>query len=141
MIGQGSIFGGWAVFVGEDGRPRYVHNLTGRDEHRIEAPEPLPPGQHDLELRYGCVAGRPKLAQLLVDGTVAGEVEIPNFTWNRFSLCGHGLTCGWANAPALCDDFVAPFPFTGELDPVVIDVAGSPVVDPVAEANDAITSQ
>jgi arylsulfatase A-like enzyme len=134
LIGQGSVLGGWALYVGTDGRPRYVHNLTSREEHRIEAAEPLAPGPHEVELRYGRDPGRPKLAQLLVDGAVAGEVEVPRFTWNRFSICGHGLTCGWANAPAVCDDFVAPFPFTGRLEPVVVDVDGDPVVD-------AITSQ
>ena len=141
IIGQGSILGGWALWVGGDGRPRYVHNLTSREEHRVEAPEALGPGRHEIELRYGRVAERPKLAQLAVDGTVVAEDEIPRFTWNRFSICGHGLTCGWANAPAVCDDFVAPFPFTGELEPVVIDVDGTPVVDPIAEATDAINSQ
>ena len=61
--------------------------------------------------------------------------------WNRFSICGHGLTCGWALGPAVVDDFVAPFPFTGELEPVVIDVEGAAVVDPIAEAFDAVESQ
>ncbi len=141
IIGQGSIFGGWAVYVGDDGRARYVHNLTGRDEHRIEADAPLTPGPHTIELRYGRESDAPKLARLLVDGNAVGQVEIPTFTWNRFSICGHGLTCGWANAPALCDDFVAPYPFTGELDPVAVEVEGEPVVDPIAEAFDAVTSQ
>jgi arylsulfatase len=141
IIGQGSIFGGWAVYVGEDGGARYVHNLTGRDEHRIEAAAPLAPGPHEIEFRYGRVPEAPKLAQLFVDRVAVGDVEIPTFTWNRFSICGHGLTCGWANAPALCDDFVAPYPFTGELDPVVVEVEGDPVVDPIAEAFDAVTSQ
>ena len=141
IVGQGSIFGGWALYVGADGRPRYVHNLTSREEHRLEAPEPLGAGRHQIELRYGRDPGSPKLAQLLVDGDVVAEVEIPRFTWNRFSICGHGLTCGWANAPAVTDDFVAPFPFTGGLDPVVVDVEGTAVVDPIAEAHDAIVSQ
>jgi hypothetical protein len=141
IIGQGSIFGGWALYVGADGRPRYVHNLTSREEHRLEAPDPLGAGRHEVELRYGRDPASPKLAQLLVDGDVVAEVEIPRFTWNRFSICGHGLTCGWANAPAVTDDFVAPFPFTGGLDPVVVDVEGTAVVDPIAEAHDAIVSQ
>lgn len=142
VIGQGSILGGWGVWLDEAGRPHYAHNLTSREEHRIDAADPLGPGRHDLEFRYGRDAERPKLAQLLVDGAVVGEVEIPRFTLNRFSICGHGLTCGWANAPAVCDDFVAPFPFRGGvLEPVVVDVDGTPVVDPLAEAHDAITSQ
>ena len=142
IIGQGSILGGWALWCDDTGRPHYVHNLTSVEEHRIDGSDAIGTGRHELELRYGRVTDRPKLAQLLVDGAAIGEVEIPRFTWNRFSICGHGLTCGWANAPAVCDDFVAPFAFTGaELSPVVVEVEGTPVVDPIAEAHDAITSQ
>ncbi len=141
IIGQGSFFGGWALWVGVDGRPRYVHNLTSREWTRLEAPEALAPGTHEVQFRYGRVSAEPKLAQLLVDGVLVAEAEVPRFTWNRFSICGHGLTCGWANAPAVCDDFTAPFPFTGTLEPVVVDVAGTPVVDPIAEAEDVIASQ
>ncbi len=141
IIGQGSYFGGWALYVGTDGRIRYVHNLTSREWDRIDAPDALTPGRHDVEFRYGRAPDTPKLAELFVDGERVGTVEIARFTWNRFSLCGHGLTCGWAHAPAVCDDFVAPFRFTGGLEPVVIDVEGTAVVDPIAEATDAITSQ
>ena len=140
IIGQGSYFGGWAIYVGVDGRLRYIHNLTSREWDRIKAPDPLTPGRHEIEFRYGKLSEQPKLAELFVDGSPVGSVAIPRFTWNRFSLCGHGLTCGWANAPALCDDFVAPFPFTGALEPVVVDVDGTAIVDPIAEASDAITS-
>jgi hypothetical protein len=44
-------------------------------------------------------------------------------------------------APAVADDLVAPARFTGGLDPVVVEVAGEPVIDPVVEAIDAIVSQ
>ena len=141
IIGQGSYLGGWGLFVGTDGIPAYVHNLTSREIHRVAGSAPLTPGRHELVFRYGRLAATPKLAQLLVDGEIVGEAEIPRFTWNRFSICGQGLTCGWSNAPAVCDDFVAPFPFTGGLDPVVIEVEGAPVVDAIAEAMDAINSQ
>ena len=141
VIGQGSLFGGWGLFVDDAGHATYVHNLTGRDIHRLRTPASLPVGTSVVEVRYGRRSDAPKTAELLVDGNVVDEVRIPAFTWNRFSICGHGLTCGWANAPAVSDDFVAPFPFTGGLEPVVIDVSGDPVVDPFAEADDAIRSQ
>lgn len=141
IIGQGSVLGGWALYLGDDGGLHYVHNLSSREEHRIDCTSPLGAGQHQVEFRYGRNPEVPARAEILVDGAVAGTGTIPRFTWNRFSLCGHGLTCGWVNAPAVCDDFVAPFTFTGELSPVTVDVAGDPVVDPFAAADDAITSQ
>ncbi|HEX6165852.1 MAG TPA: hypothetical protein VFZ30_03625, partial [Acidimicrobiales bacterium] len=96
---------------------------------------------HRVELGYGQVADAPKRAQLLVDGAVVAAADIPTFTWSRFSLTGAGLCCGWAMAPAVADDLVAPARFTGGLDPVVVEVDGDPVVNPVAEAIDAIMSQ
>jgi arylsulfatase A-like enzyme len=141
IIAQGSILGGWAFYITPDGRLRYVHNLSGKEQHCVAAASPLAPGRHVVEMRYGKSGASPKSVELFVDGELVGEGQVPTFTWNRFSLTGAGLCCGWAMAPAVSDDFVAPFPFTGELDPVVVEVEGEPVVDPIAEANDAIASQ
>jgi arylsulfatase len=141
IIAQGSVLGGWALYLTDDGRLEYAHNLSGKEQHVVSAAEPLTPGSHDLELRYGKVPESPKLAQLLVDGAIVAEGEIRRFTWSIFSLTGAGLCCGWAMEPAVSDNFVAPHRFTGELDPVVVEVEGIPVVDGEAIANAAITSQ
>ena len=141
VISQGSVLGGWALFLTAEGRPCYVHNLSGRERHVVVSDDPLGPGEHELALRYGKVPDAPKMAQLVVDGKVAAAGEISTFTWARFSLTGAGLTCGWALAPAVSDEFVAPFPFSGGLGPVTIEVDGDPVVDPEAEAEAAITTQ
>lgn len=140
LLAQGSYLGGWAFYV-LDGKLRYAHNLSNREVHHVTSDAPLAPGSHTVEFRYGRDPERPKLGQLLVDGDVVGEAEIPVFTWNRFSLTGAGLTCGYGLAPAVTDDFEAPFRFTGGLEQVVVDVDGEPVVDPIAEAMDAINSQ
>jgi arylsulfatase len=141
IISQGSALGGWMLYVGDDARVRYVHNLSGKEAQALAAAEPLVAGAHDVEIRYGRVPGRPKLAQLAVDGAVVDEVEIPMFTWNRFSLTGAGLCCGWAHAPAVATDVVAPARFVGDLGPVIVEVDGEPVVDPAAVVRDAIASQ
>jgi arylsulfatase len=141
IISQGSVLGGWALYLTDDGRPCYVHNLCGREQHRVASPIAAAPGRHRVELDYGHVAAAPKRAELLVDGAVVAAADIPTFTWSRFSLTGAGLCCGWSMAPAVADDVVAPARFTGGLDPVVVEVDGDPVVDPIAEAIDVITSQ
>jgi arylsulfatase len=138
VIAQGSVLGGWALYL-LDGRPRWCHNLAGAEQHVIGADEPLAPGRHELTFRYG-VAG-PRLAEILVDGAVVAAGEVPRMAWSRFSLTGAGLTCGRAPAPAVSDEFVAPFPFTGGLEEVVVEVDGEPVVDADAEARRAIASQ
>ena len=141
IISQGSVLGGWVLYLTDDGRPCYVHNLCGREQDRVASAVAVAPGTHRVELGYGQVADAPKRAQLLVDGAVVAAADIPTFTWSRFSLTGAGLCCGWAMAPAVADDLVAPARFTGGLDPVVVEVDGDPVVNPVAEAIDAIMSQ
>jgi arylsulfatase A-like enzyme len=140
ILAQGSYLGGYAFYI-LDGCLRYAHNLSGTAVHVVASDRRLGAGRHTVELRYGCDPERPKLAQLVIDGAAVGEDEIPQFTWNRFSLTGAGLTCGYGLAPAVSDDYVAPFRFTGGLDQVVVEVAGEPVVDPIAEALDAIRSQ
>jgi arylsulfatase len=141
IVAQGSVLGGWVLYLTEAGCPAYVHNLSGKEQHRVESFVPLGPGEHHVELRYGQDAAAPKTAEIVVDGAVVAAGEIPTFTWNRFSLTGAGLCCGWAIAPAVADDLVAPARFTGDLSPVEVEVAGEPVVDPIAEALDAVTSQ
>lgn len=140
ILAHGSYLGGYAFYV-LDGRLRYAHNLSGYRVHVVVSQHPLVAGRHGVEFRYGRDPARPKLAQLLADGEVVGEGEIPQFTWNRFSLTGAGLTCGYGLAPAVSDDYVAPFRFTGGLELVSVEVEGDPVVDPIAEALDAIASQ
>ena len=78
---------------------------------------------------------------LLIDDTVVGAGEVPRFTPTRFSLVGQGLTCGYTVDCPVCDDYRAPFRFTGHLDKVVVDVDGEPHLDPQAEADVAITTQ
>jgi arylsulfatase len=140
VLSLGSYLGGWALYV-VDGRLRYAHNLAAHGIDVITSDRVLEPGRHTVQLRCGSDPDRPTRAELVVDGEVVGEAQIPRFSPNRYSLTGAGLTCGYARAPAVCDDFVAPFRFTGGLGPVVVEVEGPPVVDAKAEAEDAITSQ
>jgi arylsulfatase len=140
VLALGSFLGGWALYL-LDGRLRYAHNLAGHRIDVVSSETVLEPGAHTIALRYGRDPAHPKLAELVADGDVVGTGEITRFSPNRYSLTGAGLTCGYARAPAVCDDFVAPFRFTGGLGPVVVEVAGTPLVDAEAEAEDAIASQ
>ncbi|HVM41764.1 MAG TPA: arylsulfatase [Acidimicrobiia bacterium] len=140
LIAQGSLLGGWCLYV-LDNRLVYVHNLSGKEQHRVASDTAVPPGERTLTARYGRDPDDPKRLDLLVDGAIVGSGQIPQFTWSRFSLTDAGLTCGWALQPAVSDDFVAPFPFTGVLHDVVVEVEGDPVIDADAEAEAAITAQ
>lgn len=141
LIAQGSILGGWTLFV-RDGRLTYVHNLSGYHEDRVDAPLELAPGPHTLGYRFTepGYENRGTLT-LVVDGEDVAATEVAFFTPIRWSLVGHGLTCGRDGLLAVVDDYVAPFPFTGHLDRVEVDVDGERTIDPEGEAAVAVTTQ
>src|SRR5262249_37719860 len=119
----------------------YVHNFVGMEEHRVSSDPVLTPGSHTLAFRFTRTGEHCGMGALLVDGTVVGEADIPRFTPMRFSLTGAGLTCGHSGPLPVTDDYQAPFRFTGRLYRVVVEVEGSPYLDPEDEARFAITTQ
>jgi arylsulfatase A-like enzyme len=140
LLALGNLQGGYTFFL-QDGRLHYVHNFVGRERHRVDAEDPVPPGAHTLSFRFTKTGEHRGTGTLLVDGAVVGEAEIPRFTPVRFNLVGAGLTCGRDAGLAVCDDYVAPFRFTGALRRVIVDVDGDPHIDPEGEAEVAITRQ
>src|SRR5207237_823902 len=79
--------------------------------------------------------------RLLVDGRLVGEAEIPHVTPVRYSITGGGITCGWEQGPAVGDDYDAPFPFTGTVRRVVVEVDGQPHRDANAEFEAIMSEQ
>jgi arylsulfatase len=80
-------------------------------------------------------------AQLLVDDRVVGAGPIERLTPVRHSLTGGGITCGWEQGPAVAPGYSAPFPFTGVLRRVTVDVSGEPYRDPEAEFESIMSEQ
>ena len=140
LAAQGSRLGGWSLYV-QHGRLHYVHNFVGIKEQRIVSADELRPGPHELAMRFVRSSDHRGRAALLVDGVEVGATEIKRFTPTRFSLTGAGLTCGRGNPLAVTDDYAGQFPFTGELQHVVIEVDGALFRDPEAEAEVAIRTQ
>jgi arylsulfatase A-like enzyme len=142
VIAQGSLLGGWTLFV-QHRRVHYVHNLSGFEQHRIDADQEIEPGRHTVTFTYTKTGEHQGRATLSIDGRHAGEVVIPRFTPVRFSITGAGLTAGRdASGLPVTDDYTGPFPFTGEIvGDVVIEVDGDPFLDPEGEAEVAIVTQ
>ena len=140
LLAMGSLFGGFALYV-KQGRLCWVHNFVGMAEDRIVAASDLAPGAHTLAFRFERTGEHRGTGRLLVDGAVVGEGAIEQLTPARFSITGAGLTCGYALEPAVCDDFNAPFRFSGRLHRVVVEVFGAEYRDPEGEARAAIVSQ
>ncbi|MET0826837.1 MAG: hypothetical protein ABWZ89_10005, partial [Acidimicrobiales bacterium] len=140
LLAQGSILGGWSFHLLR-GRLIYVHNNTGLHAARIEAPAFLAPGPHQLAFQYVRTSDHAGEGTLFVDGVKWGHGTVPHFTMNRFSITGNGLTCGRSEGEPPCKDYRSPFPFSGTLHRVTVEVDGEPWLDPETEADDALRRQ
>ena len=131
LLAQGSVLGGYTLFV-QDGKLQYVHNYVGKREDHLAAPEPLTPGAHELRFVFDCDGiFRGGRARLEIDGEVVATSEIERYTPMRFSATDAGLTCGEdAGSAAVSRRYRGPFPFTGTLHKVVVDVTGEAPFDP-----------
>ena len=74
--------------------------------------------------------GVPGRGQLYIDGKLVGANEFPHTTPLLFEL--EGLSCGYDfGAPAA--EYAPPFPFTGTIRQVAVDLAGELITDDEAE--------
>jgi arylsulfatase len=135
LLAQGGRFGGFSLHV-QAGRVHYAYNFAGL-ERTVLASDPLSPGRHVVVARLVPGRGISMHAELLVDGARAGEADIPHTAPFRFALAGEGMCCGYAGGTPVVESYAPPFPFSGVLHDVTIDVSGTPVADESAEAERA----
>ena len=138
LLCQGSNAGGWSFYV-KDGRLRYAHNYVARATYEVRAPDPLPAGRHQLRFEFEPTGkpdftqgkGSPGRAQLYVDGQLIAQDEFPVTTPVAFNP--GGLTCGANPGSPVTTDYQAPFPFTGTLHTVTVDLSGDLITDTDSE--------
>jgi arylsulfatase len=111
---------GWACYL-LDGRLVATFNVFGT-AHRFEAERATPPGRHALGIEYRREqpAGGP--VALTVDGEVVAEGRLPVNLPFRWQIGGAGLLIGRDRGFPVCDDYEPPFPFTGTLHEVVLEI-------------------
>lgn len=130
ILAAGGRFGGYVLFM-QAGRP--VFELAGSSGPRVlESPAALPPGRHQIVLR--CVALGPTSGQvtLACDGDVLAQ-DRWNDLWPIGAAAG-GLHCGYDDGCPVSDRYVCPFPFTGSIDHVTVDIEPGPEPDPALAA-------
>ncbi len=132
LVAMGCGLGGWSLHVLK-GRPRYVHNLYGKERHEVVAADRLTPGRHRVSMTFGKEAGLGGAVTILVDEHVVAEGSVPRFTPSAFNGVGVGLTCGYEWGPAVGDGYTAPFTFTGTVVRAEVTATGPVVRDPMAE--------
>ena len=83
--------------------------------------------------------GSPGRAQLYVDGQLIAQDEFPVTTPIGFNP--GGLTCGVNPGSPVTAGYQAPFPFTGTLHTVAVDLSGDLITDTDAEIRMAMARQ
>lgn len=149
IIAQGGAFGGWSLYLRDDGTLAYCYNLLGLMSTTVAGSEPLVEGAHRVTMVFDYEGGGPALGadiRLLVDGdeVAAGRLErtIP-LVFSLDETCDIGHDGGLAVST---DYTVAESGFTGTIEVVRIDVADgatdfSDLIDPQLRLSVALSRQ
>jgi arylsulfatase A-like enzyme len=134
LVAQGGDAGGYAFFM-KDGQLCFVYNYVGLDRFELRAADGLTEGRHALRYEFE-PTGEPDLAsgkgvpgrgQLYVDGALVANTEYPHTTPLAFEL--EGLSCGYDFGAPAAEVYEPPFPFTGTIRQVAVDLAGELIAD------------
>ena len=120
----GGTSAGWSFFL-KDSQPAFTYNFFGTELTTIESKSELTPGTHRLRFEFAYDGGGPGkggTGRLFVDDAAVATGRIPRTVPGLFSAdetFDVGIDTG---SPV--GDYEAPFPFTGTLTEVTIDLNG-----------------
>jgi len=112
----GAATSGLSFYI-KDGRLAFDYNLF-RNHHRVVSTEEVPVGASNVALRFERIDQRSK-ATLLINDKECGTVDIPGV---MRMISAQGMDIGRDAGSPITDDYEAPFPFTGAIRRIVIDV-------------------
>lgn len=140
LYAQGGAFGGFVLFV-QDGRLVYVHNMLRLATYTVESDVPIGAGE-PLELsalfeRTGEHRGRVSLAfgdRIVGAGTIAATVPV------RYDNDG-AVNIGLDRSLGIAQRYAPPFPYSGRLRRVTVELLETAPADEVAEHLSALRQQ
>jgi arylsulfatase len=147
LLTQGNRHGGYALYVA-DNRLCFVHNYLSLEKFSVIASEPLPRGAATLRMEFAPTGppvffeghGSPAEVRLFYNDDVVGFGVLPFSVPVTFSTTG--ASCGLAYFDSVDPSvYEAPFPFTGDLEKVILDVTGELIIHPTAELTRLMTQQ
>ncbi|MBW1710722.1 MAG: arylsulfatase [Deltaproteobacteria bacterium] len=112
----GAATSGLSFYI-KDGRLAFDYNLF-RHHYRAVSADPVPVGASAVAVRFERIGQRAK-ATLLINGAESGTVDIPQV---MRMISAQGMDFGRDAGSPVSDDYEGPFPFTGVIKRIVIDV-------------------
>jgi arylsulfatase A-like enzyme len=126
MISQGGAFGGWSLYAKDGGRPAYCYNLFGLQRFKVEAQQPIPPGEHQVRMEFAYDGGglaKGGAVALYLDGGKVAEGRVDATEPLVFSA-DETADVGSDSATPVSDDYGPDdSAFTGRIRWVKIDIA------------------
>jgi arylsulfatase A-like enzyme len=117
--------GGWTLFV-KDGHLHWEHNWFRETRFKVVSEAPLPAGHHivsaDVHVDKENAPGTGGNVVLRVDEQVVGQGRFDTQVPYRFTV-GETFDVGCDTLTPVSDEYESPFPFTGELARVMLDVS------------------
>ncbi len=147
LISQGGLDGGYSFFV-KEGKLRYVYNYVARKHFHVVSEVPVPSGRHALRFEFE-VTGAPDVrkgvgaagrGQLYVDGNLVGQADISVTNPIILGLAS-GVAIGSDPGSRVTDEYSGPFPFTGTIHSVTVDVSGDLIEDDEATMRTVLVRQ
>ena len=130
LYASGTENSGLSLFV-QDDHLVFDYNCFG-DHHVAVSEQPVPVGPTTVGVAFH-KDGRGAVATLTRDGEPAGTVDIP---FAMFMMSSIGPSVGFDHGSAVSDRYPAPFPFTGDLQRVDIQLLGRRPTDQATAADE-----
>ncbi|MCC6176401.1 MAG: arylsulfatase [Chloroflexi bacterium] len=138
LLASGARFGGYAFYV-KDSHLIYEYAFSEREGTRIVSSEPIPGGTRLLQYSFRRIGPRRGIGTLSIDGRVVGQAELPK-TWPTVAVTA-GVRCGRSGRSPISDAYTPPFPFTGTLRRVVVELDGDGAPDAEAAHRAALAEE
>lgn len=136
LFSMGGNDGGFTFYV-QDGKLIYGYNYVADRRFKVESGNGgIPEGNHIFSFEFN-PTGKPDIAhgkgvpaniKLFIDGKPVGEGELPVTVPITLGLAA-GVSVGIDSGSPVMEDYDPPFPFTGAVKKVLLDVSGEAVED------------
>ena len=128
IVTHGGLEGGYGLYV-RDGRPTFVYNYLSAERYNVTSTTPLPKGKVQVKVNFAYSGkagefGKGATVTMTVNGTKVGEGELPKTIPVQISI-GEGLDIGEDIGSPVGFTYKPPFPFTGKIEKVTVDLSGS----------------